>query len=345
MSIKIAINGFGRIGRQITRLLASGPWAGVELRAINSLEPIAQAAHLLRYDSNHGVFATSVATEGQILRIGGHAIPFLNQPDPSLLPWRDLGIDLVIEASGGLTRGRQAHLHREAGAAKVLITAAADAPDITLCLGVNHDLYRPDEHHVVSGSSCTTNCLAPAAKVLHDEFTILSAQATFLHSYTISQPLLDLNGHDPRRMRAAGLNIIPTTTSASQQLPLVIPELAGRFSATAVRVPTPEVHLAYLTAKLARQTTPAEVVSAFVRAADGPFHGIIQVCAQPLVSVDFKENAASSILDAESVKVLADLIQIMIWHDNESSYCKRMIDLVRYMTAASGAPQFPTARP
>lgn len=336
MSIKIAINGFGRIGRQITRLLTSGNGAGLELRAINSLEPIDQAAHLLRYDSNHGIFTQQqVSTDGNNLIIGEHKVPFINQPDPSLLPWRQMGIDLVIEASGSLTRGHAARLHRDAGAVKVLITAAADAPDITLCLGVNHTLYQPDDHHIVSGSSCTTNCLAPAVKVLHDEFTILSALATFLHSYTISQKLLDGHGPDLRRMRAAGHNIIPTTTSAREQLPKVIPELSGLFDALAIRVPTPEVHLAYLTAKIGRNVTPAEIITAFSTAAEGPLNGIIAICDQPLVSIDFKDSQPSSILDAASVKVLDDVIQVMIWHDNESSYCKRMIDLVRYMSIAS----------
>lgn len=336
MSIKIAINGFGRIGRQITRLLTSGAGAGLKLQAINSLEPIDQAAHLLRYDSNHGIFSHPVSTEGQNLIIGEHSIPFLNQPDTSCLPWRQLGIDLVIEASGSLTSARLADLHRQAGATKVLITAAADAPDITLCLGVNHTLYQPNRHHIISGSSCTTNCLAPAAKVIHDEFTIISGLATFLHSYTISQNLLDGNGSDPRRMRAAGINIIPTTTSAREQLPQVIPALSGRFDALAIRVPTPEVHLAYFTAKVNRAVTRAEVITAFTKAANGPFRGIIAVCDQPLVSTDFVESQPSSILDADSIKVLDDLIQIMIWHDNESSYCKRMIDLVRYISSVEG---------
>ncbi|MBA3014294.1 MAG: glyceraldehyde-3-phosphate dehydrogenase [Proteobacteria bacterium] len=334
MSIKIAINGFGRIGRQITRLLTSDAGAGLELRAINSLEPIDQAAHLLRYDSNHGIFPQPVTTEGQNLIIGGHTIPFLNQPDPTRLPWSQLGIDLVIEASGSLTQGK-AGLHRQSGATKVLITAAADNPDITLCFGVNHTLYQPDLHHIISGSSCTTNCLAPATKVLNDEFTILSSLATFLHSYTINQPLLDGGGHDLRRMRAAGLNIIPTTTSASEQMPKVIPELTGRFDALAIRVPTPEVHLAYLTAKVGRKVTKTEVVAAFTKAAKELFHGIIAVCDHPLVSIDFKDSQPSSVLDAGSIIVQDDIIQIMIWHDNESSYCKRMIDLVRYISSVT----------
>ena len=339
MAIRIALNGFGRIGRQITRLLFSQFGAGVELLAINSLETIDLAAHLLRYDSNHGIFEKSVTIDGSghCLVIDGQPVRFLNQSDPSVLPWHQLEIDLVIEASGHLTHRHQAERHLQAGARKVLITAAAHSPDITLCLGVNHDAYRPDHHHIVSGSSCTTNCLAPAVKLLNDHFTIQSSLATFLHSYTSSQHLLDLGGKDFRRMRAAPRSIIPTTTSAAQQLPVVIPELIGRFDALAIRVPTPEVHLASFSALVRRHTTPDEIIAVFNQAASGPLKGILAVSDAPLVSIDFKGGIPSSVLDAASIKVvMGDMIQLMIWHDNESSYCQRIIALVRYMTAAQG---------
>lgn len=339
MAIRIALNGFGRIGRQITRLLVSEFGAGLELQAINSLEAIDLAAHLLRYDSNHGPFAKSVAVDdnGHSLVIDGRPIRFLNQPDPAILPWHQLGIDLVIEASGQLTHRHEAELHLQAGSRKVLITAAAHSPDVTLCLGVNHNAYRPDRHHIVSGSSCTTNCLAPAVKLLHDRLTIKSCLTTFLHSYTSSQHLLDLKGNDLRRMRAAPQNIIPTTTSAARQLPVVIPELIGKFDALAVRVPTPEVHLASVAALVERQTTAEELLALFNEAAAGPLQGILAVSDAPLVSIDFKGSIPSSVLDADSIKVImGDMIQLMIWHDNESSYCHRIIDLVRYMVSAEG---------
>ena len=335
MAIRIAINGFGRIGRQITRLLFSGFGKGVELRAINSLEPLECAAHLLRFDSNHGGFSLPVTSRGQELIIAEQAISFYNQSDPGCLPWRELGIDLVIEASGQLRDRHQADQHLRAGARKVVITAAAHNPDLTLCFGVNQDSYRPEIHHIISGSSCTTNCLAPALKVLNDRIAISTCLATFLHSYTSNQNLLDLQqGNDLRRMRAAGKNIIPTTTSATQQLPEVIPELIGRFHAVAIRVPTPEVHLAYCTMSLSRHTTAQELLDLFSEAAQGSLNGILAITHAPLVSIDFKGAKHSSVIDSDTIKVInGDMVQLMIWHDNESSYCKRIIDLVRYVTS------------
>ena len=335
MAIKIAINGFGRIGRQITRLLSSAFGTGLELLAINSLEPIDLAVHLLRHDSNHGAFPEPVAIEGQNLVIGDKkGVRFLNISDPRHLPWRHLGIDLVIEASGQTER-HQADRHLEAGARKVLITAAAEAPDITLCMGVNHTTYRADLHHIVSGSSCTTNCLAPAAKLVNDRFHIQTCLATFLHSYTSNQHLLDLPGPDLRRMRGVGRNIIPTPTSSVQQIPEVIPELRGKFDAVAIRVPTPQVHLASFTALLHRSTTADEILAVFNEAAANWLQGIVAVSDAPLVSIDYKSSDPSCVLDAGSIKVMDDMLQLMIWHDNESSYCKRMLDLVRYITGST----------
>lgn len=336
MAIRIALNGFGRIGRQITRLLFSEYGAGLELTAINTLEPIECAAHLLRYDSTHGPFAQAVTIAGQQLCIDGHAVTFLNQPDAAILPWRELGIDIVIEASGQLSDRPQAARHLHAGAHKVLITAAATDPDLTLCLGVNQECYLPHRHHIVSASSCTTNCLAPVAKLVHERFTIATSLATFLHSYTSSQHLLDLQrGTDLRRMRAAGRNIIPTSTSASRQLPEVLPALQGKFTALAIRVPTPEVHLASFTARVRHPTTREEITELLSEAARGPLRGILDLSREPLVSIDFKGRTPSAIVDRDTIKVMAgDMIQLMIWHDNESSYCKRIIDLVRYVATA-----------
>ena len=344
MSIKIAINGFGRIGRQLTRLLSSKFGAGFELRAINSLETIDVASHLLRYDSTQGRFDLPVKSAGHDLIIGQQAVRYLNQPDPRLLPWGQMGIDLVIEASGQLSDRPQAELHLRAGAKKVLITAAANSPDITLCMGVNHTAYQPDRHHIVSGSSCTTNCLAPAAKLVNDRFGIQSSLVTFLHSYTSSQHLLDLAGHDLRRMRATVPNLMPTTTSAAWQIPEVIPELIGKFDAIAIRVPTPEVHLAYFTALLRSRATNAELLAAFNEAAAGHLHGILAVSDAPLVSIDYRTCTPSCVLDAPSIKVIDNMIQLLIWHDNESSYCKRMLDLVRYIAMPWGSPKPPESQ-
>jgi len=343
MTIKIAINGFGRIGRQLTRLLSSEWGAGLQLVAINALEPLTTAAHLLRYDSTHGTFCQAVTSGGQGLIIGEQpAIPFLNQPDPALLPWRALGVDLVLEASGQATDRLHASRHLQAGAQQVLITAAATEPDITLCLGVNHQSYRPGQHQIVSGSSCTTNCLAPAAKLINDTFGITSCLTTFLHSYTSNQHLLDLPGPDLRRMRGVGRNLIPTPTSSVQQIPEVIPELRGKFDAIAIRVPTPQIHLASMTALLKRPATAKEVRHCFLEAASGPLQGIVAVSEAPLVSTDYRGLTPSSVLDASSIKVIDNLLQLMIWHDNESSYCKRMLDLVRYMRQSAASHPCPS---
>lgn len=332
MAIKIAINGFGRIGRQITRLLSSSFGAGIELLAINSLEPIDIAAHLLKYDSNHGPFRGSVAIEGKkIVLDGGPGICFLNQADPRQLPWQQMGIDLVIEASGQATERQQASRHLQAGADKVLITAAAHNPDITLCMGVNQQSYRPQQHHIISGSSCTTNCLAPAAKLINDAFHITTCLATFLHSYTSNQQLLDLPGQDLRRMRGAGRNIIPTSTSSVQQIPEVIPELTNKFDAIAIRVPTPQVHLASFTALIEHQTTAKKILDLCLEASTKQLQGVLAISDAPLVSIDHKCSDASCVIDAGCITVMDNMLQLMIWHDNESSYCKRMLDLVRYI--------------
>jgi len=337
MTINIALNGFGRIGRQLTRLLSSEWGNGLRLVAINALEPLATAAHLLRYDSSQGTFAQAVSTMGQGLIIAEQPpIPFLNQADTSRLPWSALEVDLVIEASGQATDRPSASRHLQAGARQVLITAAATNPDITLCLGVNQQDYRPSQHRIVSGSSCTTNCLAPAAKLINDTFRISSCLTTFLHSYTSNQHLLDLPGPDLRRMRGVGGNLIPTPTSSVRQIPEVIPELRGKFDAIAVRVPTPRMHLASMTTLIERPTTREEVLNCFREAAEGRLQGIVAVSEAPLVSTDALGMSPSCVLDAGSIRVIGNLLQLMIWHDNESSYCKRMLDLVRYVGQSSG---------
>ncbi|MDA8159327.1 MAG: type I glyceraldehyde-3-phosphate dehydrogenase [Desulfobacteraceae bacterium] len=336
MTIKIAINGFGRIGRELTRIITSRPETDIELVAVNSREDISLAAHLLRHDSNHGGFGPPVTATGDRLLIGGQQMLFLSQPDPARLPWRELGVELVIESSGQFVGRLQAGRHLEAGSRRVLITAAAPDPDVTLCLGVNQARYQPEHHRIVSASSCTTNCVAPVAKLLHDRFRLQALLVTFLHSYTSGQPLLDTGGPDLRLMRAAGLNLIPASTSAAQQVPMILPELTGRFHALSVRVPTPEAHLASLSAFISRPVEASEVLAAFREAAAGEMAGIVAVSEAPLASCDLRGASASSILDPESVKVVAaELIQLLVWHDNESSYCQRVVDLVRYMAAHS----------
>lgn len=333
MPTRIAINGFGRIGRQLTRQLLDPASTDFTLCAVNTIESIETAAHLLRYDSCYGQFPLDISREHQTLRIGKHSIAFYHQNDPNQLPWKELGIDIVLECSGKTTSERSVQ-HIASGAKKVLITAAAHSPDITLCMGVNHARYNHDLHHVVSGTSCTTNCIAPVAKLIDDTLAIEAGHATFLHSYTNSQPLLDAVGSDLRRSRAAALNIIPTTTSATHQLPLVLPRLKGKFAAIAVRVPTPNTHLADFTVKVARPTTRAEILQIMEEASHSTMKGIVQIDRAQLVSRDIIGTSCSSVIDAENIYVQDDFIKLLIWHDNEFSYCRRIIDLLSHLSAS-----------
>jgi glyceraldehyde 3-phosphate dehydrogenase len=329
MSIRIAINGFGRIGRQLTRILCTDSYKGLKLVAVNTLENCATAAHLLKYDSIQGVAEADISANSNGLRIAGSAIPFYHEPAPGNIPCQNNKVDVVIECSGHFTNGRQAADHLKAGAKRVVITAAATNPDITICMGVNQESFSPTHHKIISGSSCTTNCLAPIAKLINDNWGIKSALATFIHSSTNNQHLLDTGDIDPRRARAAGLNLIPCKTSAAHQIPLVIPQLRHKFEALAIRVPTPDVHLADFTVQLNKNISRSNLLEALQEAADGELDKIMRLSDAPLVSIDFRNASHSCIIDTNQIQVNNNLIKILIWHANEFSYCQRIIDLVR----------------
>jgi glyceraldehyde 3-phosphate dehydrogenase len=330
MTVKIAINGFGRIGRNIFRAFRQAQ--DLHVVAINDLNPAPVLAHLLKYDSVRGAFPEPVSGSNGALEVAGREIPVFECQDPAQLPWRDLGVDLVLEATGKFTQREQAARHLAAGAARVIITAPGDNEDITLCLGVNQDRYDPVRHRVISNASCTTNCLAPVAKVLLEEFGLVKGMMTTVHAYTNGQHVLDYPAQDLRRARAAALSMIPTTTGAARAVAKVLPELEGRLDGLAVRVPTPNVSLISLVAELGRSVTIDEVNSAFRSAAEGRLKGILDYCEEPLVSVDFNGNPASSTIDALSTNVIGgNMVKVLSWYDNEWGYSNRVVDLVRFV--------------
>jgi glyceraldehyde 3-phosphate dehydrogenase len=331
MSVRVGINGFGRIGRNVLRA-AKRDNADIDFVAINDLTDADTLAHLLQYDSVHGRYAGTVeATEGA-LRIDGDDIQVLSERNPADLPWGDLGVDVVIESTGLFRQRDQASLHLQAGAKKVIISAPAGDPDITICLGVNHDKYEADSHHIISNASCTTNCLAPVAKVLNDSFGLEKGWMTTIHAYTNGQRILDLPHKDLRRARAAAVSMIPTSTGAAKAVGLVLPELQGKLDGFAIRVPTPDVSVIDLVATVGRGTTADEVNDALRAAAAGPMDGVLAVSDEPLVSVDYTGNPFSSTVDAEFTKVVeGDLVQIMSWYDNEMGYSTRVKDLAAYV--------------
>ena len=305
MTTRVGINGFGRIGRQsLKALIERTPEA--EVVAINDLVDPAMNALLLKHDSTYGTYAGEVSSEGDELVVDGRRIKVFGEKDPAAIPWGDLGVDIVIESTGLFTDATKAAAHRSAGAKKVIISAPAKNEDVTIVLGVNESRYDPQKHHIISNASCTTNCLAPAAKVVLDSFGIKRGLMTTMHSYTNDQRILDIAHKDPRRARAAGQNMIPTTTGAASALALVIPELKGRFDGYSVRVPTPTVSLIDFTAELERPATLESVNAAFREAAAGAMKGILGVCDEPLVSSDFRGDARSAIVDASSTMLLGD---------------------------------------
>ncbi|WP_018085307.1 type I glyceraldehyde-3-phosphate dehydrogenase [Desulfurispora thermophila] len=336
MSIRIAINGFGRIGRNVFRamlqrgLLGSG--SPVQLVAINDLTDPVTLAHLLNYDSVHGPLTTPVsATEGA-LRVGGSEIKVCALTDPAALPWAELGVDIVVESTGRFTSRAAAAGHLTAGAKKVIISAPGKEVDATIVMGVNENTYDPERHQVVSNASCTTNCLAPVAKVLHEQFGIVRGLMTTVHSYTNDQRILDLPHKDLRRARAAAMSIIPTSTGAARAVGLVLPELAGKLNGMAMRVPTPNVSVVDLVAELQKPASREDVNAALQQAAAGPLRGILEFCDLPLVSVDFKGNPHSSIVDGLSTMVIeGNLVKVVAWYDNEWGYSNRVLDLALYM--------------
>lgn len=330
MAAKVAINGFGRIGRNVFR--AAREISDIEIVAINDLTDAATLAHLLKYDSVHGTFAADVHAEGEALIVDGRTIRVLKERNPAALPWKQLGIDIAVESTGLFTDREEADKHRQAGARKVVISAPGKNADITVCMGVNEKSYDPGAHHVVSNASCTTNCLAPVAMVLLEQFGIVKGLMTTVHSYTNDQQILDLPHKDLRRARAACLSMIPTSTGAAKAVGLVLPQLKGKLDGMAVRVPTPNVSLIDLVVETEKQTTVAEVNAVFKKAAEGPLKGILEYCELPLVSRDFNGNPASSIIDSLTTNVIGgNMVKVISWYDNEWGYSNRLLDLVRYV--------------
>jgi glyceraldehyde 3-phosphate dehydrogenase len=330
MAIKVGINGFGRIGRNIMRA-AMGD-SNIDIVAVNDLTNANTLAHLLKYDSILGNLNADISAKDDRITVNKDEFQVLSTKDPAALPWKDLGVDIVFESTGLFTDRDSAAKHLAAGAKKVVITAPAKKPDITVVLGVNNDRYDPATHHIVSNASCTTNCLAPLAKVLHERFGIRKGWMTTVHSYTNDQQLLDLPHKDLRRARAAALSIIPTTTGAALAVGEVLPELKGKLDGISMRVPTPNVSVVDLAAILDKKTSKEEVNAAFKAAADGELKGILQYETAPLVSVDFRGNNHSSILDALSTAVMdGDFVKVLAWYDNEWGYSSRCVDLLRFL--------------
>ena len=342
MATKVGINGFGRIGRQVLKAIIEQYPNDIEVVAVNDLFDAETNAHLFKYDSNYGIFEGEVKVDGSDIIVNGKRIKVLAQKDPADIPWRDLGVDIVVESTGVFTDakgdpsknkpGARAHIDA-GGAKKVIISAPAKNEDLTIVLGVNDSAYDPARHHVVSNASCTTNCLAPAAKVVHDNFRICRAQMTTIHAYTNDQKILDVaHKKDPRRARDAALNIIPTTTGAAKAVALVIPDLKGKFDGYALRVPTPTVSVVDFVAEVERPTSVEEVNAAFKRAAEGELKGILGYSEEPLVSMDYKGDSRSSIIDAQLTMVMdGTMVKVVTWYDNEWGYSCRTADLAAMM--------------
>jgi len=330
MAIRVGINGFGRIGRTVLRYAVKEK--GIEIVAINDLTDAKTLAHLLKYDSVHGIFPGKVEYNANELIINGKPIKIMAVRNPEELPWKKEKVDVVLESTGLFTARAKAELHLKAGARKVIISAPATDEDITIVMGVNHTLYDPKKHNIISNASCTTNCLAPVAKVLQDSFGIEKGLVTTIHSYTNDQNILDLPHKDLRRARAAAMSMIPTTTGAAKAVALVLPELKGKMDGMAIRVPTPNVSVVDLVAILNKKTDAAKVNAALQKASKGALKGILGYSDEPLVSIDYNGNPLSSIVDAACTKVLdGNMVKVLSWYDNESGFSKRVVDLINYM--------------
>ena len=331
MTVKVGINGFGRIGRNIFRAAVENK--NIDFVAINDLPmPPASLAHLLKYDSILGELKVNIEAKEGLLIVNGKEIKVLSHKDPAEIPWKDLGVQIVIESTGVFVQKEKAEKHIQAGANKVIITAPAKNEDITIVLGVNEGAYNPSKHHVISNASCTTNCLAPVTKVLIENFGFKRGLMTTIHSYTNDQKVLDLVHKDLRRSRAAALSMIPTTTGAAKAVSLVLPQLKGKLDGLAIRVPTPNVSLVDLVCEVEKDTSKEEVNRAFKQAADGKLNKILEYCDKPLVSKDFNGNPHSSIVDADLTTVIDNrLVKVMSWYDNEWGYSCRVVDLVEYI--------------
>ncbi|HZX47763.1 MAG TPA: type I glyceraldehyde-3-phosphate dehydrogenase [Nitrospirota bacterium] len=331
MSVKIGINGFGRIGRNFFRIIFNNP--EIEIAAINDLTDAKTLAHLLKYDSVFGILNAEIAAKENTLIVNGREIKILAERDPLKLPWGDLGVDIVVESTGLFTKREDAEKHLKGGAKKVIISAPAKNPDVTIVLGVNDNKYNAKSHRIISNASCTTNCLAPVAKVLLNSFGIKRGLMTTIHSYTNDQKLLDLPHKDLRRARAAAVSLIPTSTGAARAISLVLPELEGRLDGMAVRVPTPNVSMVDLVVETEKDTDEAKVNSALKRAAAGKLKGYLEYTELPLVSIDFKGNDHSSIVDGTLTRVLDKrMVKVIAWYDNEWGYSTRIKDLILFMS-------------
>ena len=332
MATKVGINGFGRIGRLALKAIIQRCGGKAEVAAVNDLTDAKTNAHLFKYDSNYGIYPGKVEAKDNGIVIDGREIKVLAERDPARIPWRDYGVDIVIESTGLFTQASKAAAHLQGGAKKVIISAPAKEEDISIVLGVNEEKYDPAKHRIISNGSCTTNCIAPVVKVLHHNFGIVHGLMTTIHSYTNDQKILDVFHHDLRRARSAGTNIIPTTTGAARTVTVVMPELKGKLHGIAIRVPTAIVSLVDFVADLSRKVSIEEVNGAFRGAANGELKGILEYCQEPLVSSDFKANPASAIYDSLSAMVIDDtLVKVLAWYDNEWGYSSRLADLVAYI--------------
>ena len=330
MATRVGINGFGRIGRNILR--AARGESHIDIVAVNDITDAATLAHLLKYDSVLGNLSDDVAVEGDGIRVGDQRFQVTAERDPANLPWGQLGVDVVLESTGIFTKRDDAAKHLAAGAKRVIITAPAKQPDLTIVLGVNDEMYDPARHRIISNASCTTNCLAPVAKVLNERFGLRRGWMTTVHSYTNDQKLLDLPHKDLRRARAAGVSMIPTTTGAAVAVGEVLPELKGKLDGIAMRVPTPNVSVVDLVVQVDNPTTGDAVNAAFTEAANGPLRGVLQVSTEQLVSIDFKGNPHSSIVDAAYTSVMdGDFVKVLSWYDNEWGYSSRCVDLIKFL--------------
>ena len=334
MAIKFAINGFGRIGRMVLRAALLRQEKDIEIVAINDLDKPATLAHLFKFDSVHGNWTGTVSATENSITIDGKAYKVTAEKDPAKLPWKELGVDVVIECTGRFTAREKAELHLQAGARKVLISAPGKNVDLTMCFGINHELYDSSKHHIISNASCTTNCLAPVAKVLHETFGIEHGLMTTIHSYTNDQRILDLVHDDLRRARAAALSMIPSSTGAAKAIGEVIPELKGKLNGASIRVPTPNVSLVDLTVRLKKSVTIDEVHAAMKTAAEGKLKGVLQSDTEQTVSIDYNDNPHSSIFDSTQTQLVdGTFLKVFAWYDNEWGYSSRVVDVARFLAS------------
>ncbi|PZR16732.1 MAG: type I glyceraldehyde-3-phosphate dehydrogenase [Archangium gephyra] len=334
MAIKFAINGFGRIGRMVLRAALQRQEKDIEIVAINDLDKPATLAHLFKFDSVHGNWAGKVSATENSITIDGKAYKVTAEKDPAKLPWKELGVDVVIECTGRFTAREKAELHLQAGARKVLISAPGKNVDLTMCFGINHELYDSSKHHIISNASCTTNCLAPVAKVLHETFGIEHGLMTTIHSYTNDQRILDLVHDDLRRARAAALSMIPSSTGAAKAIGEVIPELKGKLNGASIRVPTPNVSLVDLTVRLKKSVTVDDVHAAMKSAAEGKLKGVLQYDTEQTVSIDYNDNPHSSIFDSTQTQLVdGTFLKVFAWYDNEWGYSSRVVDVARFLAS------------